>query len=63
VDNLEEESQQASQAVEEAFASYVDLLDDMRSASLEQRQHYGEMSLASATSLKQLRQELDALRK
>jgi hypothetical protein len=63
MENIEEESMQASEAVEEAFAAYVDLLDDLRSASAEQRQNYGEMSLASATSLKLLRQELDALHK
>jgi hypothetical protein len=54
---------QATEAVEGAFAAYVDLLDDLRSASEEQRQYYSEMSLTSATSLKLLRQELDALPK
>jgi len=61
MDDVDEELMQASEAVEEAFAAYMDLLDDLRSANAEQRQHYGEMSLTSAMSLKVLRQELDKI--
>ena len=61
MDNVIEESMQANEVVEAAFAAYMDLLDDLRSANAEQRQLYGDMSLSSAMSLKLLRQELDKI--
>ena len=61
MDNMVEESIQANEAVEGAFAAYMDLLDDLRAANADQRQLYGDMSLSSAMSLKLLRQELDKI--
>ena len=58
-DDIEEERQCASAAVESAFSAYVELLEDLRHANDEQLEIYNEERLQNATNLKNLRQQLD----
>jgi hypothetical protein len=58
---LAEECECASQAVEAAFANYVDLLEDLRRASEAQLERYQQARLDNAQRLRTMRRALDAL--
>ena len=51
----------AKNAVDQTFASYVEILEDLRRASEAQLQLYSRARSQNAVNLKALRQELDAI--
>ena len=51
----------ASQAVDQAFAAYIDLLEDLRRADSTQQEYYRDAREQNATRLKLLRQQLDGI--
>lgn len=58
---LEEEGKLASEAVNSAFAAYIDVLEDLRRADDKQEKFYRDVREQSATRLKLLRRELDGI--
>jgi Tfp pilus assembly protein PilO len=56
-----EESECAKNAVDQAFSSYVEILEDLRRASEAQLQMYNGARSQNAVNLKALRQELDTI--
>jgi hypothetical protein len=60
-EHLAMESECAKNAVDQAFASYVEILEDLRRASEAQLQMYSNARSQNAVNLKALRQELDAM--
>jgi hypothetical protein len=57
-----DESTQASEAVEDAYAAYLDMLDDFRGCQEEDlTSQFGNVRDGSATELKMLRKELDKI--
>jgi hypothetical protein len=61
-DGFLEESTQASEAVEDAYAAYLDMLDDFRACQEEDlTSQFGSVRDGSATELKALRKELDKI--
>lgn len=60
-ENLAEEAKAASDAVDRAFAAYIDLLEDLRRADQTQENQYREIREQTTTQLKLLRRELDAI--
>ena len=57
----EVEGKTASESVDQAFAAYIDLLEDLRRANDSQEEDYRDVREQCATRLKQLRRMLDAI--
>lgn len=55
------EGKNASESIDQAFAAYIDLLEDLRRANDTQKEHYRNVREQCATSLKQLRRKFDAI--
>jgi hypothetical protein len=60
---LASEIETADSALESAVNSYIDVLDALRVATPEQQQRYDEARSAAHGPLKELRRQLDELRK
>lgn len=60
-ENHAEEAKAASDAVDRAFAAYIDLLEDLRRADQTQENKFRDVREQNATRLKLLRRELDAI--
>jgi hypothetical protein len=60
-ESLAEEGKTASEAVDRAFAAYIDLLEDLRRADDTQEDNYKDVREQNATRLKLLRRELDGI--
>ena len=60
---MEEESQTARDAVQAAFVTYVELLEDLRRASDSQLKLYNDARLENANNIKVLLQQLDGIKK
>ena len=60
-ETIEEEGKAASEAVDQAFAAYIDLLEDLRRADSSQEGDYKDVREQNATRLKLLRRELDGI--
>lgn len=60
-ESLHEEGNTAKEAVDQAFAAYIDLLEDLRRANDTQEDYYRDVREQNATRLKLLRRELDAI--
>ena len=56
---MEEESETARNAVQAAFVTYVELLEDLRRANDDQLQVYSDARLENANNIKNLLQQLD----
>jgi ElaB/YqjD/DUF883 family membrane-anchored ribosome-binding protein len=55
------EGKTASESIDQAFAAYIDLLEDLRRANNTQKEHYRDVREKCANRLKQLRQKFDAI--
>lgn len=60
-ENQAEEARAASDAVDRAFAAYIDLLEDLRRADQTQENKFRDVRERNTTRLKLLRRELDAI--
>eukprot|EP00980_Cylindrotheca_fusiformis_P000366 scaffold91_cov127-Cylindrotheca_fusiformis.AAC.26 len=60
-ENVEEEIQCASSAVEKCFNGFIDLLEDLRRADDSQLEAYSDIRLENAKKLRELRKDLDAM--
>lgn len=58
---VQEEGKLASEAVDQAFAAFIDLLEDLRRANDTQKEYYRDVREQSANRLKLLRRELDGI--
>jgi len=58
---LQEEAKQASEAIDEVFACYIDMLDAFRECSEQQKERFGSLREKTAMELKSLRKQLDAV--
>ena len=58
---LEEETAQASEAVDDAFAAYLDMLEEFQGCDEELRKRFADVRDESTSQLKSLRNELDQI--
>ena len=60
-EELQEEAAQASKAVDDAFAAYLDMLEDFQGCDEELRKRFSDEREESTVQLKALRNELDQI--
>ncbi len=60
-EDLEEETAQAAEAVDDAFAAYLDMLEEFQGCDEELRKQFADARDESTSQLKSLRNELDQI--
>jgi len=58
---LQEETKQATEAVDEVFACYIDMLDAIRECPEQQKERFGALREKTAIEIKSLRAQLDGI--
>ena len=59
--DLQEETAQAAEAVEDAFAAYLDMLEEFQGCDEDLRKRFADVRDESTSQLKSLRNELDQI--